>query len=83
MAKDKGMAHKIAPIATSVAVAAGVVAVGAALADKDNREKMAKTARKGVEMMGGAMENIKDQSQVYTHQVRESKKKGTTKKAKK
>lgn len=63
----------IARGAAGVAVAAGVVAAGAALANKDTRKKLGHTAKVGMENLQSMASNVGDEAQssyqTTAHQV--------------
>lgn len=52
---------KIAMGAAGVALAAGVVAAGAMLADKRNREKTAKAAKKGLKLLKDTAQTVAEE----------------------
>ena len=81
--KNSNMAGKIALGATGVAVAAGVVAAGAALADKKNRDSLVKGASKALGMMQDmattTTDEMKDQYHMVEQRIRSPRKKKSTK----
>ena len=56
--QKKDMAEMITPIATGVAVTAGVIAAGSILAKKENRDKLAKGAQKGMDILQEISQNM-------------------------
>jgi hypothetical protein len=75
------LAEMITPIATGVAVTAGVIAAGSMLAKKENRDKLAKGAKKGMDILSeisqGAMEEPVNRYQAIASQItRGNKKRG-------
>jgi hypothetical protein len=63
----------VTPIATGVAVAAGIIAMGSALANKENRTKLGKQAQKGLDILQDVASNMKDEVperyQAIAHQI--------------
>lgn len=58
----KDMTEMITPIATGVAVTAGVIAAGSVLAKKENREKLAKGAQKGMDILQEISQNMGEEA---------------------
>jgi hypothetical protein len=52
----------ITPIATGVAVTAGVIAAGSVLAKKENRDKLAKGAQKGMDILQEISQNMSEET---------------------
>ncbi len=81
----KNMSGNIAKGAAGVALAAGVVAAGAALANKDTREKIGKTAQKGMNTLQDVAGSFADEDIVKSlpvaHEVRGKKKAKNLKRA--
>ncbi len=60
--KRDDVMNKVTPIATGVAVTAGLVAVGSALTDKENRAKIVKHSQKGVDILQSVIEALKEEA---------------------
>lgn len=64
-----GIAGKVATGAATIALAAGTVAAGAALADKRTRNKLTKGARNAMQRVGGMVSEGQERVQAVQHQV--------------
>jgi hypothetical protein len=71
--KNDNVMRMVTPIATGVAVAAGLVAMGSALSDKENRTRLSKQAQKGLDILQNVASNIQEEIpqryQAVAHQL--------------
>lgn len=61
--KKTDVSATVLKTAAGIAIASGVIAAGVALSHKENRKKLGKAAKKGMDMLQNTAENLKDRAE--------------------